>query len=243
MLYNIPNSLDFFLPSPISPLPHSLTNAQPSTLWPALFPDSSISHTAPRSSTFDSYQRAWQLGNGWFLQTVIPEVPAELLWVRLGLSWRESCPCSFLPITPPTAYYDTPHKPKLLKVEMPSKIKVFPWFKKSKSLKISLTALTYFKHNFITKLKTKFALQVLKNSSLNLILWTLTSPWETVEGNGIPSSAGCSSWFEEVKWLSDNENGRQLLGLELFFWPFGLQDLSSPTRDRTRDPCSRSMES
>ena len=120
-------------------------------------------------------------------------------------------PPSYLPC-PPTPTLDSPHRPRPLKVQVPSKVKVFSLFKKSKSLKISWSINTF--KQFYNQIKKKVCTTGVKNKFFpKYDPVNSPVPWETVEGNGILSSTICSSWFE-VKWLS--ENGRQLWGLESF---------------------------
>lgn len=57
----------------------------------------------------------------------------------------------------------------------------------------------------------KFPLQVLESSPPNTILWTSMSPWESAEGNGIPSSADCSlraegGWITFWEWKTALES-------------------------------------
>ena len=58
-----------------------------------------------------------------------------------------------------------------------------------------------------------------------------------------PDAAALSKWVLIAPRVVLAEILRNFLAHFFFFWPHGMWDLSSPTRDQTRTPCSGGAES
>lgn len=143
---------------------------------------------------FDSYQWAWQLGNGWSLQIVIP----EYLQSCLGRGWdsqKGALSHPFAPIATPLSIMILSQAQTL---EVPSKIKVFLWFKRIAEFENVLYSINILRIQF-SKIENEVCTTSVKKVFPEYHPLNLDVPWETAERNRIPSSADCSLWAEGTR--------------------------------------------